>query len=146
MVKLSAIAALAVMILASCSRSEPPVLEDGILRLDDGDIDQTIAESTGFLLVHFSSYDPNCSFCVRSNDQVSMMIRGYADGLQLARITWEPWKSYADTSPATTEKYWIRGLPMLILYNNGKEVWRGSGHTNANYAKLTLLLDDCCQQ
>lgn len=131
--------------LASCGRSESPVLDDGVLQLDDTSIDRAITTSTGPLLVHFSSRDPNCGYCVRANDKINMMAHAYPDGFTLARITWEPWNSYSNASPETTEKYWIRGLPMVILYNNSKEVWRATGHTEANYTRLAELLDNCCR-
>jgi len=135
---------LAIIILYSCGRSDPPVLEDGILRLNDGNIDQAIADSRGFFLVHFSSYDPNCGYCVSSNDRISAIALQRSNDLQFSRITWEPWRSAEDASPDVIEKYWVRGLPMFILYENGKEIWRGTGTTSRVYNELFQLLGECC--
>jgi thioredoxin-like negative regulator of GroEL len=143
--KHSVFAALLIIILTSCGRSQPPALVDGILQLNDKNIDHTIAASSGALLVHFSSYDPNCGYCVRSNEEIRELLRDYANAPQLARITWEPWHKGAEISPTVYEQYWIRGLPLFVLYDNGKEVWRGTGHSEAIYAELAEWLDDCCQ-
>ena len=145
MIKHHAIATLLIIILTSCGRSSPPALVDGMLQLDDGNINSTIESSSGNLLVHFTSYDSNCGYCVDSNDFIREVLKEYTNAPQLARIHWEPWHKGAEISPKVFEEYWIRGLPMLVLYKNGKEEWRGSGHTDGLYAELAQQLESCCQ-
>lgn len=143
--KLSVIAMLLIIFLASCGRSTPPALVDGMLQLNDENINKTIETSSGYLLVHFTSYDSNCGYCVDSNDYIREVLKNYANPPQFARIHWEPWHKGAEISPKVFKEYWIRGLPMWVLYKNGKEEWRGSGHTNALYAELAQQLESCCQ-
>jgi len=132
------------IVLWSCNRSGPPVLVDGILQLNDRNIDKTIKSSSGYLLVHFSSNDSNCGYCINSNDYILVVLHEYANAPRLARITWEPWYKADEISPKVYKDYWIRGLPMFVLYNNGEEVWRGGGHSDASYTELTQELDICC--
>lgn len=134
------------IVLNSCSQSDPPVYEDGILRLNDKNIDQAISDSKNYFLVHFSSYDPNCGYCIVSNDRVFSMASRHSNNLQLARITWEPWNSAQDVSPDVIENYWIRGLPTLILYRDGEEIWRGTGSEKRVYSELLKIMNECCKE
>ena len=145
MIKHSATTAVLIMVLASCGHSSPPALVDGMLQLDDGNINSTIESSSGYLLVHFTSYDSNCGYCVDSNGFIREVLKEYANAPQFARIHWEPWHKGAEISPKVYKEYWIRGLPMLVLYNNGKEEWRGTGYTDALYTELAQQLESCCQ-
>ena len=36
-----------------------------------------------------------------------------------------------DRNRAAADKYQIRSVPTLILFQNGKQLWRGSGYQNA---------------
>lgn len=124
--------------LSGCGNADR--LQDAsILHVDDETLTPTIESSKGFLLAHFSSYDPNCGYCIGSNTEVAALSRRY--GVSIARLTWEPWQSL-ETSSDLREEYWIRGLPTMILYKDGKELWRGTGNTEEHFDKLAALLDD----
>ncbi|MDH5388008.1 MAG: thioredoxin family protein [Gammaproteobacteria bacterium] len=117
---------------------------DGMTRLTDDTITETIENSTGSLLVHFTSYDPNCGYCANSNPYIEEVMQTYKNKLRVARISWEPWRSYAHESKDIKKEYWIRGLPMVVLYKDGEELWRGTGNTPENKVKITDLLNQCC--
>lgn len=136
---------LSMNIISSCSDNQsnfiPP---DGMTRLTDNTITKTIEKSTGHLLVHFTSYDENCGYCIKSNPYIEEVMQDYKDHLKVARISWEPWDSHAEQSKAIKKEYWIKGIPMVILYKDGEELWRATGDTPENKIKLTELLTNCC--
>lgn len=140
------ILAIGIIFLTGCSKTEYQInTPDGMAVLDDYSIDNAIKYSDGNLLVHFTSYDPNCGYCADSNPYIDNLMLQYKDKLEVARISWEPWNSYSSKSKAVTDKYWIRGIPLMILYKkNGEEVWRGTGHTTENTDKIESLLKECC--
>lgn len=133
--------AFALLFLAACGDPKPASNAASILEVNDDEVTETIEDSSGLLLVHFSSYDENCGYCIDSNAHIEEVARDSASGLTVARITWEPWSSFETASPDLTKEYWIRGLPTMILYKDGKELWRGSGHTQKNADKLAELLE-----
>ena len=128
----------------SCSRQNSVSPPDGMIALTDDTINHTIKNSTGHLLVHFTSYDPNCGYCSESNPYIDQLMLDYKHKLKVGRISWEPWNSHRKQSPTITKQYWIRGLPMFIYYKDGQEIWRGTGYTDDNTNKITKLLKNCC--
>lgn len=136
---------LSVNFISGCSDNQsnftPP---DGMTRLTDNTITEMIEGSTGHLLVHFTSYDTNCGYCIKSNPYIEKVMQDYNDRLKVARISWEPWGSYAEQSKSIKKEYWIRGIPMVALYKDGEELWRGTGNTPENKNKLAELLKNCC--
>ena len=118
---------------------------DGMTRLTDDTITKMIGDSTGHLLVHFTSYDEGCGYCMNSNLYIEEVMQNYKDKLKVARISWEPWRSYAKQSKAIKKEYLITGVPMVVLYKDGKELWRATGDTPENDIKLTELLTNCCR-
>ncbi|MCW8956598.1 MAG: thioredoxin family protein [Gammaproteobacteria bacterium] len=136
---------LSVNFISGCSEKEAHInTPEGMTGLTDKTINDTIKHSVGHLLVHFTSYDPKCGYCSNSNPYIEKLMQNYKGNLKVARISWEPWNSYSKQSKSITKQYWIRGLPMFILYNNGQEIWRGTGHTPANTNKIEELLSECC--
>lgn len=135
---------LSINFISGCSDNQsnftPP---DGMTRLTDNTITKMIGDSTGHLLVHFTSYDEGCGYCMNSNLYIEGVMRNYKDKLNVARISWEPWSSYTK-SKAIKKEYLINGIPMLVLYKDGKELWRATGDTPENDIKLTELLTKCC--
>lgn len=136
---------LSMSLFTGCSDNQsnftPP---DGMTRLTDDTITETIENSIGHLLVHFTSYDTNCGYCIKSNPYIEDVMQSYKGRLKVARISWEPWRSYAKQSKSIKKEYWIRGIPMVVLYKDGEELWRGTGNTPENKNKLADLLKDCC--
>ena len=127
--------------LASCSRSEPPVYAGGMWLINKHNIEEMVTESPGYLLVHFSSYDKQCKYCISSNEKVIGIARGYAAKLKYARSTWEPWNRAPND---VIEDYDVDGIPMYVLYRDGRELWRKTGDTEHIYAQLVKTLDNCC--
>lgn len=125
--------------------NEKPVsTPENILTLSDATISDTIENNSGYLLIHFTSYDENCGYCADSNPYINKIAETHKRKLTVARRSWEPWKSYANESKPVKIKFNIRGIPMFILIKNDKEIWRGTGHTDVNINKIEELMKQCC--
>lgn len=112
----------------------------GIKTVTDDTLNKTIESSEGYLLIHFSSYDPNCGYCIASNEYINKLSIQHELILTVTRMTWEPWNSYKSKSKEITKQYQIVGIPKFILLNNGTEIWRATGNTDDNKNKLEELL------
>ncbi len=135
---------LIIILLAIFSRQYSPYnIPEEILTLKEDSILNEIKNSNGYLLVHFSSYDPNCGYCARSNPYIDKLAKQYVSRLKVARLTWEPWTDYVKSVEIETQ-FRIRGIPLYILYQDGQELWHGHGFTEATLEKLESLLVQCC--
>jgi len=131
--------------LTGCKKTFPPVkMPIEVTALSDETIQPKIAASRGYLLVHFTSYDPHCGYCVDSNPYADKLAQKYLTTLEVARIHWEPWTDYADRSGAIKKQFGIRGIPMFVLYKDGREVWRAFGYTVETLNALQAQLQRCC--
>ncbi|NWG87869.1 MAG: hypothetical protein HXY26_10265 [Hydrogenophilaceae bacterium] len=106
-----------------------------------------IEGSKGYLLVHFTSHDPACVWCMRSNTQLDKLILPYRENLQALRVSWEPWTAIATSKPDIGRLYNLPGLPALLLFKDGKEQWRQLWAPEGKQKEeLIRVLDDCCRQ
>lgn len=116
----------------------------GMKNLTDEKIISKIRNSKGNLLVHFTSYDPNCGPCDKSNPLIDKFSQEYIGKLTVTRIHWEPWASFSKDSKALTKEYKIWGLPTVIFFKDGKEVWRVLGHSPSIVNQIDYELKECC--
>ena len=82
----------------------------------------------GRTAVQFSSYDPHCGFCIPANrvfDQESLA----RPAVHFLRVHFEPWTSVPSIPDA--KGYNIDALPIVIVYDNGKEFARVVGNVSA---------------
>ena len=131
----------AMLALTSCKQAEPPVHAGSIWLINEGNIDEMVQNTPGHLLVHFSSHDKNCRYCIASNEKIVEMAREFSPGLTYARITWEPWYRGPED---VLEDYEVKDLPTYVLYRDGREFWRGAGDDEKIYAQLSRKLEVCC--
>jgi len=87
------------------------------------------------VLLHFTSYDDNCGYCVRSNTFVNQLAQELAGELRVGRVSWNPWQSI-DDSAELLESFGSRGVPFLILCKNGRVVWRHVGFTQEDAGRI----------
>ena len=134
------------VILSGCNKTYPPTLiPDHIIPLTEDTLNETIKTSPGYLLVHFTSYDPDCGYCIPSNPYIDELTQNYTISLKVARMHWEPWTDHTYRTPAIKKQFNIKGIPLLILYKDGRETWRGFGYTDETHKKLEAQLENCCQ-
>lgn len=114
--------------------------DEAILYLTEQKLAGEIAVSRGYWLVHFSSFDENCAPCIESNTRLDELSRQLGAKVVFARITWEPWM---EVGHETAQRYGIRGLPMMLLFKDGKECRRWSG---GNAEAIGRELDRYCRE
>ncbi len=95
---------------------------------------------------------PKASFSELINGKTPVLVDFYADWCQpchiLSPIVQQIAKSYqgrlrvikidVDRNPAIASQYAIRGIPTLILFNNGKPVWRQAGVVPENIIRQAI--------
>ncbi len=103
-----------------------------------------IRSSKGYLLVHVTSYDRNCPFCAASNPAIDDIATRYHQRMSVARVHWEPWQNMDRTVLAAFGfKDGFGGVPFLVVFKNGNELWRLTGWAlnNSFSQKLANQLD-----
>ena len=112
--------------------------DDSIVYLTDQNLAAEIQRTKGYLAVHFTSFDENCPPCLSSNTAVDDLSQRYRGKLTFARVNFEPWW---EKHPTISPQYKIVGLPVVVLFKNGKETnrWLGS-----NLEAISSQLDKCC--
>jgi thioredoxin len=72
-----------------------------------------------------------CTPCRKMGPFLTQMQLDYKDEMTISRID-------VDRNPTLAEQLKIESLPLLILYKNGKEVWRHVGYLSKNDLKKQL--------
>lgn len=87
-----------------------------------------LTQSKGVVVVHFSSNDQGCRFCIQSNSRFEILSQVKTGNAQFMRVTWNPYMQAFDDPLAV--QYSIVGLPTFITFKDGKMVKRVDGdHT-----------------
>jgi thioredoxin 2 len=101
-----------------CGKCAKPMLVDRPIALNDETFARTIAESEIPVLVDFyADWCGPCKIMAPSVDQIASQNQGK---LLVAKLD-------TDRSPRTAQSFDIRGIPTVIVFENGKEARRGTG-------------------
>ena len=66
-----------------------------------------------------------CAPCKMMSPILKQVKLNFKDQIKIIKID-------IDQTPSVAQKYAVRGVPTLILFKNGKSVWRQSGVIQAN--------------
>ena len=101
-----------------CGRCHRPLLDGGVVTLDDRSFDSFVRQSTLPVLVDF--WAPWCGPCRQMAPQFEAAARQLKGRAILAKVN-------SDESPDTSAKFNIRSIPTLVRLQGGVELRRLSG-------------------
>ena len=88
-----------------------------------------LASASGVTVVHFSSTDAGCPFCVRSNARFDTLAKSKAGQATFLRVMWHPYQQAFDDPVAV--QYNLVGLPAFIAFNGATVARRADGDMSA---------------
>jgi thioredoxin-like negative regulator of GroEL len=80
--------------------------------------------NTGAVVIHFTSDDRGCSFCVGSNPVLDALGARYAGRIRFVRVAWSPWGAV----PAELMRFQFRAMPATVGMKYGKVIWSVYGY------------------
>ena len=95
---------------------------------DDTFETDVLKSSTPVLLDYWAEWCGPCKMIAPILDEAA---KDYAGKLKVAKIN-------IDDNQATPSKFGVRGIPTLMIFKNGKAVWRQSGVLPANQLKSLI--------
>lgn len=72
-----------------------------------------------------------CQPCKMMAPVLKQVKQNFKDQIKIIKID-------IDKNPVVAQKYGIRGVPTLILFKNGREVWKQSGVLQANQINVIV--------
>ena len=85
-------------------------MSDNIVHISDSSFDKDVLQAEGPVLVDF--WAEWCGPCKMIAPVLEELAEEYGDKLKVCKVD-------VDANPETAPKYGIRGIPTLILFNNG---------------------------
>ena len=101
-----------------CGKCSRPMLLDRPVKVTEDDFDRTVVGAHAPVLVDF--YADWCGPCKLVAPLVDELAREHSGRLLVAKVD-------TDRAPAVAQRYGIRGIPTLILFEGGAEVDRSVG-------------------
>ena len=112
-----------------CGKCSKPMLLDRPFKLDDDTFDRTTSETDLPVLVDF--YADWCGPCKMMAPSVDKLANAYAGRALVAKLD-------TDHAQRTAQRFNIRGIPTVIVFQHGKEVAQQTGAVG--YPQLEQLL------
>ena len=113
-----------------CGKCAKPMLLDRPYKLDDESFDRTLAETDVPVLVDF--YADWCGPCKMMAPSVDKLAHEYAGKGLVAKLD-------TDHAQTTAQRFAIRGIPTVMVFQRGKEVGRQTGAVPYHQLEQLLL-------
>ncbi|GAB3242176.1 thioredoxin family protein [Chitinimonas naiadis] len=101
------------------------VIEGSIRFVRSAEVPALLERSRGPLVLLFSSFDPNCGYCVRGNASYQALAAQYGGQVQFVMAHWEPYGGFG--SDPLAQRFEIKGVPTALLMIDGKLTQRVAG-------------------
>jgi hypothetical protein len=88
-------------------------------------ITKVIAETKGLLILHLTSYDPDCNYCLNSNPRFETFAQRHGGAARYVRVSWDPWQKFSTTK--FMGDYRVGGLPAHLAFRDGHLMQRVIG-------------------
>lgn len=95
-----------------------------------GNVLDKVSSSTGLVVLHVTSNDSACRYCIDSNSQYEAMVQQHPNAATYWRTDANPYRDVLKYPIA--KSYDIKNLPVTILIENGKLVKKWEGATDAS--------------
>ena len=109
--------------------SRPTAANSATEEITPDQLTTRLAGASGVTVVHFSSNDPGCSFCVRSNARFDTLAKSKAGQATFLRVMWHPYVQVFDDPLAV--QYNLVGLPTFIAFKGTTVARRVDGDHSA---------------
>ncbi|MES2831494.1 MAG: thioredoxin family protein [Pseudomonadota bacterium] len=100
-------------------------------------LETVLSQSSGTVVVQFTSTDPGCTHCIGANPRFETLAKARADGARFLRVMWQPYTQVFDDALAV--QYGLVGLPSYVAFTNAKVVRRANGNLTAVELNRKLL-------
>jgi streptogramin lyase len=110
---------------------------NGYHPVEPASLDSALAESSGHVVVLFSSDDGECTHCLPMNDTFQQLIRDTKpDRVTFMTVHWNPWRAITDDPVARGRQ--LTGLPAIVHYHDRRELGRVYGNRSLTALKELL--------